>query len=111
MWKRVCWQDTWIEVKGDVILCEMQCRRYLDRMLSFRSWVMIPESVRYITNLDDNCRSDKMSTQARSAFYFVFLRKVWWIVMYSTSESLTMSNRLWGALALAYSTVEFRFLQ
>ena len=33
MWKRVCWQETWIEVEGDVILCGSQCRQYLGGML------------------------------------------------------------------------------
>ena len=72
---------------------------------------MIPESVRQITNPDGNGGSDKLSAHARNAFYFVSLYKAWWIVRYSTSESLTMSNRLWGAPAMAYSTVEFRFPQ
>jgi hypothetical protein len=33
MWKRVCWQDTWIEVGRDVILCGFRCMQYLDTML------------------------------------------------------------------------------
>jgi hypothetical protein len=33
MWKRVCWQDTCIEVGGDVILCGMQHRQCSDTML------------------------------------------------------------------------------
>jgi hypothetical protein len=33
MWKRVCWQDTWIEVEGDVMLCGSRWRQYLGTML------------------------------------------------------------------------------